>query len=87
MSLPALSFVEGPMIVCSSHPESAMYDGVWSKKGRWCSVSTMAVLCTVTEPKIAFYFWCERPCMLMLRQLKVEVFEEEWSVFVCFVLC
>jgi len=73
VSLPALSFLGGPMIVCSSHPESAMYNGVWSKKGRWCSVSTMAVLCTVMEHRIAFHFWCERPCMLMLRQLKVEV--------------
>jgi len=65
------------VIVCSSHRESAMCDGVWSKKGRCCSVSTMAVLCTVTEPRIAFHFWCERPCILMLRQLKMEVCGEE----------
>jgi len=46
------------MIVCSSHPESDsdMYDGVWSKKGSSCSVSTMTVLCTLTDARIAFHF-------------------------------
>jgi len=77
VSLSAVSYLGGPIIVRSSHPESDMYDGAWPKKGRWCSVITMTVLCTVTEPRIAFHFWCERPCMLMLRQLKVEVCGEE----------